>query len=107
MKNRYSLLRIGDLFYQLQCASWLSKIDLQSEYHQMRVREQGMRKTAFITCYGHYKFVVMPLGLTNAPTTFLDLMHRLCRLVLDRSIIVFNDDIFVYSKTKELHEDHP
>ncbi|KAI3682071.1 hypothetical protein L2E82_50219 [Cichorium intybus] len=106
IKNRYPLPRIHDLFDQLQGASWFSKIDLRSGYHQMRVREEDIEKTAFRTRYGHYEFVVMPFGLTNAPAAFMDLMNRVCSPMLDHSVIVFIDDILVYSKTKEEHEQH-
>ena len=106
VKNRYPLPRIDDLFDQLHGASWFSKIDLRSGYHQMRVREDDVQKTAFRTRYGHYEFVVMPFGLTNAPTAFMDLMNHMCRPMLDRSLIVFIDDILVYSKTQEDHEGH-
>ena len=106
VRNRYPLPRIDDLFDQLQGASWFSKIDLRSGYHQMRVREEDVQKTAFWTRYGHYEFVVMPFGLTNAPAAFMDLMNRMCRPMLDRSVIVFIDDILVYSKTQREHEEH-
>ncbi|KAJ9558488.1 hypothetical protein OSB04_013102 [Centaurea solstitialis] len=106
VKNRYPLPRIDDLFDQLQGASWFSKIDLRSGYHQMRVREADIEKTSFRTRYGHYEFVVMPFGLTNAPAAFMDLMNRVCSRMLDRSVIVFIDDILVYSKTKEEHKVH-
>ena len=106
VKNRYPLPRIDDLFDQLQGASWFSKIDLRSEYHQMRVREEDVQKTTFRTRYGRYEFVVMPFGLTNAPAAFMDLMNRLCRPMLDRSVIVFIDGILVYSKTLEKYEEH-
>ena len=99
VKNRYPLPRIDDLFDQLQGASWFSKIDLRSGYHQMWVRDEDVQKTAFRTRYGHYEFVVMPFGLTNAPAAFMDLMNHVCRSMLDRSVIVFIDDIVVYSKT--------
>ena len=103
VKNRYSLSRIDDLFDQLQGASWFSKIDLRSGYHQMRIRDEDIPKMVFKTYYGHYVFVVMPFGLTNAPAAFMDLINQVCRLMLDRSMIVFIDDILVYSKTKEQH----
>ena len=76
VKNRYPLPRIDDLFDQLQGASYFSKINLRSEYHQLKVREEDVRKTAFRTRYGHYEFLVMPFGLTNATTAFMDLMNR-------------------------------
>ncbi|KAJ9541812.1 hypothetical protein OSB04_028318 [Centaurea solstitialis] len=88
VKNRYPLPWIDDLCDQLQGASWLSKIDLRSGYHQMWVREADIEKTAFRTRYGHYEFVVMPFGLTNAPAAFMDLMNRVCSPTLDRSMIV-------------------
>nr|GFC18712.1 putative reverse transcriptase domain-containing protein [Tanacetum cinerariifolium] len=76
VKNRYLLLRIDDLFDQLQASRVYSKIDLRSSYHQLRVREEDIPKTAFKTRYGHYEFQVMPFGLTNAPAIFMDLMNR-------------------------------
>ncbi|GJZ92877.1 putative reverse transcriptase domain-containing protein [Tanacetum coccineum] len=106
VKNRYPLPRIDDLFDQLQGSSVYSKIDLRSGYHQLRVREEDIPKTAFRTRYGHYEFQVMPFGLTNAPAIFLDLMNRVCKPYLDKFVIVFIDDILIYSKSKKEHEEH-
>ncbi|GJT58396.1 putative reverse transcriptase domain-containing protein [Tanacetum coccineum] len=106
VKNRYPLSRIDDLFDQLQGSSIYSKIDLRSGYHQLRVREQDIPKTAFRTRYGHYEFQVMPFGLTNAPAVFMDLMNRVCKPYLDKFVIVFIDDILIYSKDKKEHEEH-
>ncbi|KAJ9544983.1 LOW QUALITY PROTEIN: hypothetical protein OSB04_024690 [Centaurea solstitialis] len=106
IKNKYPLPRINDLFDQLQGASYFSKIDLRSGYHQLRVREEDVPKTAFRTRYGHYEFLVMPFGLTNAPAAFMDMMNRVCRPMLDKSVIVFIDDILVYSKSEAEHATH-
>ncbi|GKD38656.1 putative reverse transcriptase domain-containing protein, partial [Tanacetum coccineum] len=106
VKNRYPLPRIDDLFNQLQGSSVYSKIDLRSGYHQLRIREEDIPITAFQTRYGHFEFQVMSFGLTNAPAVFMDLMNRVCKSYLDKFVIVFIDDILIYSKSKEEHEEH-
>ena len=106
IKIKYLLPRIDDLFDQLQGSSFFSKIDLHSGYHQLRVRDGDIPKTTFRTLYGHYKFLDMSFGLTNAPAKFMDLMSRVFHEYLESSVIVFIDDILIYSKTKEVHEQH-
>ncbi|GJW56466.1 putative reverse transcriptase domain-containing protein [Tanacetum coccineum] len=106
VKNRYLLPRIDDLFDQLQGSQFFSKIDLRFGYHQLRVHEDDIPKTAFRTRYGHFEFTVMPFGLTNAPAVFMDLMNRVCRPYLDKFVIVFIDDILIYSKTREEHVEY-
>ncbi|GKD98521.1 putative reverse transcriptase domain-containing protein [Tanacetum coccineum] len=98
VKNLYPLLRIDDLFDQLQGSSIYSNIDLRSGYHQLRVREEDIPKTAFRTRYSHYEFQFMPFGLTNAPVVFMDLMNRVCKPYLDKFVIVFIDDILMNMK---------
>ncbi|GJW81068.1 putative reverse transcriptase domain-containing protein [Tanacetum coccineum] len=106
VKNRYPLSRIDDLFNQLQGSSVYSKIDLLLGYHQLRIKEEDIPIIAFKTQYGHFEFQVMPFGLTNAPDVFTDLMNRVCKPYLDKFVIVFIDDILVYSKDKEEHGKH-
>ncbi|KAL4025931.1 hypothetical protein IC575_014337 [Cucumis melo] len=106
VKNRYPLPRIDDLFDQLQGATVFSKIDLRSGYHQLRIKDGDVPKTAFRSRYGHYEFIVMSFGLTNAPAVFMDLMNRVFREFLDTFVIVFIDDILIYSKTEAEHEEH-
>ncbi|KAL0556523.1 hypothetical protein IC582_005037 [Cucumis melo] len=106
VKNRYPLPRIDDLFDQLQGATVFSKIDLRSGYHQLRIKDGDVPKTAFRSRYGHYEFIVMSFGLTNAPAVFMDLMNRVFREFLDTFVIVFIDNILIYSKTEAEHEEH-
>ncbi|GKC93302.1 putative reverse transcriptase domain-containing protein [Tanacetum coccineum] len=106
VKNRYPLPKIEDLFHQLQGSSVYSKIDLRSGYHQLRVREEDIPKTSFRTRYGHYEFQVMPFGLINAPAVFMDLMNLVCKPYLDKFVIVFIDNIIIYLKSKQEHQDH-
>ncbi|KAL4026595.1 hypothetical protein IC575_015031 [Cucumis melo] len=106
VKNRYPLPRIDDLFDQLQGATVFSKIDLRSGYHQLRIKDEDVPKTTFRSRYGHYEFIVMAFGLTNAPAVFMDLMNRVFREFLDTFVIVFIDDILIYSKTEAEHEEH-
>nr|GEY98381.1 retrotransposon protein, putative, Ty3-gypsy subclass [Tanacetum cinerariifolium] len=106
IENKYPLPRIDDLFNQLQGSSVYSKIDLRSSYHQLRIHEEDIPITAFRTRYGHYEFQVMPFGLTNTPAVFMDLMNCVCKPYLDKFMIVFIDDILIYSKNKEEHGEH-
>nr|GEW82259.1 reverse transcriptase domain-containing protein [Tanacetum cinerariifolium] len=98
--------KIDDLFDQLQGACYFSNIDLRSGYHQLRVHEEDIPKTAFRTRYIHFELTVMPFGLTNAPMILMDLMNQVCKPYLDKFVIIFIDDILIYSKTKENHEVH-
>nr|GFC08587.1 putative reverse transcriptase domain-containing protein [Tanacetum cinerariifolium] len=106
VKNCYPLSRIDDLFDQLQGSSIYSKIDLRSGYHQLRVWEEDIPKTAFRTHYVHYKFQVMSFGLTNVLAIFVNLMNRVCKPYLDKFMIVFIDDILIYSKNEQEHGEH-
>ena len=106
IQNRYPLPRIDDLFDQLRGAQVYSKINLHTGYHQLRVRETDIPKTAFRTCYGRFEITVMPFGLTNALATFMDLMHRVFQPYLDQFVVVFVDDILIYSQSEWEHEYH-
>jgi hypothetical protein len=106
VKNKYPLPRIDDLFDQLKDVKIFLKIDLQSRYHQVRIKDEDISKTAFRTRYGHYEFIVVSFGLSNAPPVFMCLMNGVFRDYLDKFVIVFLDDILVYSKTEEEHEQH-
>ncbi|KAA3469711.1 Transposon Ty3-G Gag-Pol polyprotein [Gossypium australe] len=106
IKNKYPLPRIDDLFDQLKCATVFSKIDLYSSYYQLRVKEFDVPKTTFRTRYGHYELFVIPLDLTSAPAVFMDLMNRIFSPYLDRSVVVFTDDIFVYSRDENEDAEH-
>ena len=106
IKNRYSLLHIDDVFDQLRGASMFSKIDLRSGYHQVRIKDEDIFKTAFKNRYGHYKFVVIPFGLTNAPVVLMCLMNNVMHKYLDKFVVIFIDDILIYLKTEEEHKEH-
>ena len=106
MKNKYPLPRIEDLFDQLKGAGVFSKIDLRSGYYQLQVKDADVPKTAFRTQYGHYEFLVMSFGLTNAPVTFMNLMNRVFRPNLDQFVVVSIDDILVYPRDEQEHEQH-
>jgi hypothetical protein len=106
IKNKYPLPRTEDLFDQLRGASVFSKIDLRSGYHQLRIQPLDILKTAFITKYGLYEFMVMSFGLTNAPAYFMYLMNNVFMDYLDKFVVVFIDDILIYSQNEKEHEEH-
>jgi hypothetical protein len=105
-KNKYPLPRVEDLFDQRRGARIFSKIDLRTGYHQMKIRPSDIPKTAFSTRYGLYEFTVMSFGLTNAPAYFMNLMNKVFMEYLDRFVVVFIDDILIYSKSDHDHEEH-
>jgi hypothetical protein len=106
IKNKYPLPRINDLFDQLEGASVFSKIDLRSGYFQLKIREYDIPKTAFVTRYGSYEYTVMPFGLSNAPSYFMNMMNKVFMEFLDKFVVVFIDDILIYSKSNKEHEKH-
>jgi hypothetical protein len=106
IKNKYPLPWINDLFDQLRGATNFSNIDLRSTYHHVQIKDEYIHKTTFRTIYGHYEFVVVPFGLTNAPSTFMCLMNNVHNKLLDNFLLVFIDDILIYSKDMEEHEEH-
>jgi hypothetical protein len=106
VKNKYHFPRIDDLFDQLRGMQIFSKIDLRSGYHQVRIKEEDINKTTFRMRYGHYEFTVVPFGLSNAPVVFMCLMNGVFINYLDKFVIVFLDDILIYSKYEEEHEKH-
>lgn len=106
LKNKYPLPRIDDLFDQFRRDTMFSKRDLCSRYHQLKVKEVDVHKTAFNTCYGHYEYLVMPFGLTNALAIFMALMNWVFQSYLDQFVVVFIDDILVYSKTEDDDDEH-
>jgi hypothetical protein len=106
IKNKYPLPRIEDLFDQMIGAKVFSKIDLRSGYHQLKIRPSDIPKTTFTNRYGLYEYTVMSFGLTNAPTYFMYLMNKIFMEYLDKFVVVFIDDIFIYSKNEEEHVEH-
>eukprot|EP00253_Pinus_taeda_P012063 PITA_12063 len=106
VKNKYPLPRIDELFDQVKGATVFSKIDLRSGYHQIRIKEEDIAKTTFQTRYGHYEFVVLPFGLTNAPVTFMCLMNSVFHKYLDKFVLIFIDNILIYSQNIKEHEEH-
>ena len=106
IKNRYPLPKVDELMDRLHGAKYFTKLDLASGYHQIRVRDSDIHKTAFVSRYGSFEYTVMPFGLCNAPATFQRVMNTILRGGLDEFVLVFLDDILVYSKTKEEHIQH-
>jgi len=106
VKNKYPLPLMDELFDRVQGAKFFTKLDLRTGFHQIRVAEEDVHKTAFRTRYGSFEFLVLPMGLCNAPGTFMALMNNVFRDMLDKSVIAFLDDILIFSRTKEEHETH-
>ena len=106
IKKKYPLPRINDLFDQVGGAKIFPKLDLWSGYHQVRIKDHDINKTSFQTRYRHYEFAVIPSGLTNAPTTFMCLMNNIFIQYLEKFVVAFIDDILVYSKIEEEHDEH-
>jgi hypothetical protein len=106
IKNKYPLPHIEDLFDQMRGVRVFSKIDLRSGYHQMKIRPSDIPKSAFSTKYGLYEFIVMSFGLTNASAYFMNLMNKVFMEYLDKFVVVFIDDILIYSKKDVEHEEH-
>ena len=106
IKNRYSLPRIDDLFDRFQGETIFSKIDLRLGYNQVRIKDEDIFKTTFRTVYDHYEFVIIPFGLTNSLTTFMCLMNNILSKYLDKFVVVFIEDILIYSKNRQEHDEH-
>jgi hypothetical protein len=106
IKNKYPLPRIDDLFDQLRGATIFSNIDLRFGYHQVQIKDEDIHKTSFKTRYSHHEFVVVPFGLTNAPTTFMCLLNNLLSKLLHSFVLAFIDDIIIYFNNREYHEEH-
>ena len=106
IKDKYPLPRIDDLLDQLAGAIVFSKTDLRTDYYQLKIKDEDIPKSTFRTRYGHYEFLVMPFGLTNALAVFMDYMNRIFRSCLDKFVVVFINDILIYSRTLQEHKIH-